>query len=94
MTIISRHDGAQVAMVLCVVIGCSNRSGRNKDVSFYRIICVIKKGPRDKKKKRSMKRRDGVHCCDLQGAHHNDHIEIPMDLFQTLCLYSFPVIFS
>ena len=49
MNIISRHDGAQVAMVLCVVIGCSNRSGRNKDVSFYRIICVncvIKKGPR------------------------------------------------
>ena len=57
MNIISRHDGAQVAMVLCVVIGCSNRSGRNKDASFYRIICVIKKGPRDLKKM-SMKRRD------------------------------------
>ena len=47
MNIISRHDGAQVAMVLCVVLGCSNRSERNKDVSFYRIICVIKKGPSD-----------------------------------------------
>ena len=28
-------------MVLCVVIGCSKRSGRDKDVSFYRIPKVI-----------------------------------------------------
>ena len=82
-------------MVLCVVIGCSNRSGRNKDASFYRIICVIKEVLEIKKM--SMKRRDAwIHCCDLQEAHYNDHIEIPVeqDLFQTLCLYSFPVIFS
>ena len=45
-------------MVLCVVLGCSNRSGRNKDVSFYRIPSVItNRGPRDKEL--SMKRRDG-----------------------------------
>ncbi len=24
-------------MVLCVVVGCSNRSGRNKDISFYKM---------------------------------------------------------
>ena len=29
------------AMVLCAVIGCSKCSGRNKDVSFYRIPKVI-----------------------------------------------------
>ena len=28
-------------MVLCVVIGCSKRSGRDKDVSFYRIPKVV-----------------------------------------------------
>ena len=33
-------------MVMCVVIGCSKRSGRDKDVSFYRIPKVIsEKGP-------------------------------------------------
>ena len=34
----------------------------------------------------SMKRRDAgwIHCCDLQEAHYNDHVEIPVDLFQTL----------
>ena len=28
---------AIVKMVLCVVLGCSKRSGRDKDVSFFRI---------------------------------------------------------
>ena len=33
-------------MVLCVVFGCSKRSGRDKDVSFYRIPKVVSgKGP-------------------------------------------------
>ena len=33
-------------MVLCVVFGCSKRSGRDKDVSFYRIPKVVsRKGP-------------------------------------------------
>ena len=27
-------------MVICVVVGCSKRSGRDKDVSFYRIPAV------------------------------------------------------
>ncbi|XP_062500329.1 uncharacterized protein LOC134177568 [Corticium candelabrum] len=27
-------------MVLCIVVGCSNRSGRDKDVSFYRIPVI------------------------------------------------------
>ena len=29
-------------MVLCVVIGCSKRSDRDKDVSFHRIPAVIR----------------------------------------------------
>ena len=37
-----------IAMVMCVVIGCSKRSGRDKDVSFYRIPKVIsEKGPQN-----------------------------------------------
>ena len=33
-------------MVLCVVFGCSKRSGRDKDVSFYRIPKIVSsKGP-------------------------------------------------
>ena len=31
----------QKAMVLCVVVGCSKRSGRDKDVSFYRIPKIV-----------------------------------------------------
>ena len=38
--------GVQVDMVLCVIFGCSKRSGRDKDVSFYRIPAVVsRKGP-------------------------------------------------
>ena len=34
-------------MVLCLIVGCSKRSGRDKNVSFYRIPKVItRKGPR------------------------------------------------
>ena len=29
-------------MVLCVVVGCSKRFGRDKDVSFYRIPKIIR----------------------------------------------------
>ena len=33
-------------MILCVVFGCSKHSGRDKDVSFYRIPKVVsRKGP-------------------------------------------------
>ena len=28
-------------MVLCIVVGCSKRSGRDKDVSFFRIPTII-----------------------------------------------------
>lgn len=31
----------ELAMVLCLVLGCSKRSGRDKDVSFYRVPKVI-----------------------------------------------------
>ena len=35
------HIDVQLAMVLCVVIGCSKRSGCDKDVSFYRIPKIV-----------------------------------------------------
>ncbi len=45
-------------MVLCVVFGCSKRSGRDKDISFYRIPKIIKtKG--EKGEQLSRKRRLG-----------------------------------
>ena len=45
-------------MVLCVVFGCSKRSGRDKDVSFFRIPKVIyNKG--DRTQQLSRRRRDG-----------------------------------
>ena len=34
------HFGAQQTMAVCVVIGCSNRSDRNKRVSFHRLFAV------------------------------------------------------
>ena len=34
------HFGAQETMVICVVIGCSNRSDRDRRISFYRIPAV------------------------------------------------------
>lgn len=45
-------------MVLCVVVGCSKRSGRDKDVSFYRIPKVIT-GKGEAKEKLSRRRRAG-----------------------------------
>ena len=34
-------------MVICVVLGCSKRSGRDKDVSFYRLHkIIVRKGQR------------------------------------------------
>ena len=45
-------------MVLCVVLGCHNRSGRDKGVSFFRISAVIThRGPQDLEL--SKKRRNG-----------------------------------
>lgn len=45
-------------MVLCVVFGCSKRSGRDKDVSFYRVPKVITNKGKDLEKL-SRKRRAG-----------------------------------
>ena len=45
-------------MVLCVVIGCSKRSERDKDVSFHRIPAIIRHT--DKRDfELSKKRREG-----------------------------------
>ncbi len=41
MTFEQQSSGVQAVMVLCVVYGCSKRSGRDKDVSFFRIPRVI-----------------------------------------------------
>ena len=45
-------------MVLCVVVGCSKRSGRDRDVSFYRIPKVIKSRG-EEREQLSEKRRSG-----------------------------------
>ena len=45
-------------MVLCVVFGCSKRSGRDKDVHFYRIPKVVKNRG-ESTEKLSEKRRAG-----------------------------------
>lgn len=45
-------------MVLCVVIGCSKRSGRDKGISFYRIPAIIK-GRSKQEFELSKKRRNG-----------------------------------
>ena len=45
-------------MVLCVVVGCSNRSGRDKDVSFHRIPAVNDKEGKEDYELRK-RRRDG-----------------------------------
>ena len=45
-------------MVLCVVVGCSSRSGREKGVSFYRIPTVVTtRGSAEREL--TQKRRDG-----------------------------------
>ena len=36
-------------MVLCIVVGCSKRSGRDKDVSFFRIPTIISHRTEDRK---------------------------------------------
>ena len=45
-------------MVLCVVVGCSKRSGRDRDVSFYRIPKVVKSRG-EEREQLSEKRRSG-----------------------------------
>ena len=45
-------------MVLCIVVGCSSRSGRDKDVSFFRIP-VVRRGRSDRELQLSKARRDG-----------------------------------
>ena len=44
-------------MVICLVAGCSKRSGRDKDVSFYRIPKIMKNNHR--LEGLSRRRRDG-----------------------------------
>ena len=45
-------------MVICVVLGCSKRSGRDKDVSFYRLPkIIVRKGQRIEQLSR--RRREG-----------------------------------
>ena len=46
-------------MVLCVVVGCSKRSGRDKDVSFFRLPRIIKNKGVDVHSL-SKRRRDGI----------------------------------
>ena len=47
-----------IVMVLCIVFGCSKRSGRDKDVHFYRIPKVVKNRG-ESTEKLSEKRRVG-----------------------------------
>ena len=66
------------SMVLCVVIGCSKRSGRDKDVSFFRIPKVISN--RGKREHELTKRRRA----GFQGRsqrHSYFHIERPVYLY-------------
>ena len=57
------HSGVQLStrcyMVLCIVFGCSKHSGRDKDVSFFRIPKVITNKGKDQEKL-SLKRREGL----------------------------------
>ena len=46
-------------MVLCVIFGCSNRSERDKHVSYYKIPSVITHTNDDRDRELSTKRRDG-----------------------------------
>ena len=46
-------------MVLCIVIGCSKRSGRDKDVSFFSIPTIISHRIK-KDRKLSTERRAGL----------------------------------
>ena len=46
-----------VYLVLCVIVGCSKCSGRDKDVSFFRIPKVVQ--PEENIVKLSKKRREG-----------------------------------
>ena len=45
-------------MVICIVVGCSKRSDRDKDISFYRIPSV-RKGRSEKEFELSKKWREG-----------------------------------
>lgn len=49
---------ASQAMVMCIVLGCSKRSGRDKDVSFYRVPKVITSRGKQEYEL-TKKRRDG-----------------------------------
>ena len=46
-------------MVQCVVVGCNNRSERDKDVSYYKIPSVITHTHDERDRELSTKRRDG-----------------------------------
>ena len=57
-------------MVLCIVVGCSKRSGRDKDVSFYRIPKIIRNRG-EETKKLSEKRRNGFVAAISSGGSRN-----------------------
>ena len=52
------HMCVHSIMVICIVVGCSKRSDRDKDVSFYRIPSV-RTGRSSEELELSKKRREG-----------------------------------
>ena len=62
-------------MVLCLIVGCSKRSGRDKNVSFYRIPKVItRKGPRIEELSR--RRRTGFISAFTRGKNQLSALEV------------------
>ena len=53
-----RHFGAHVGMVICVVVGCSKRSDRDKHLSFHRIP-TTRRHYGERELELSIRRRDG-----------------------------------
>ena len=53
-------------MILCIVVGCSKRSGRDKDVSFYRIPKIIRNRGGETRKLSEMRRNGFVAAVSRQ----------------------------
>ena len=72
-------------MVLCLVVGCSKRSGRDKDVSFYRVPKIItNKGPR--KEELSRQRRAGFILVMISQTPYLKTIEFAHNILYRECL--------